>query len=164
MINKINNKGFTMIELLVVIVLIGIVMTIVITSMQVNISQAKNETEKVFIDRINDSINTYIDLNKKNFILDSSTVQTITKVVSSNGTTEDVNVYQLKLKENKDILFNDVISTGFLTERDFKNPKNEIQCNKNTSITIYRDDDFVYYYAYDLSGSCGIKYNNYSNG
>lgn len=161
MINKVNNKGFTMIELLVVIVLIGIITTIVITSMQANVSEAKNEAEKVFINRINDAIDTYIDLNKKNFILDSSTVQTIKKVISSNGKTEDVNVYQLKLKDDSNIDFSNVINTGFLKKRDFINPKNEFKCDDSVEIDIYRDEDFVYYYSYDLSDSCEIKYNSY---
>lgn len=159
MIKKINNKGFTMIELLTVIVLIGIIMSITIYSVIPNIDKSKEEVEKVFVNNLNNALETFIDKNKNSFIIGDNK-GTIDKVINTQGDTTSVNVYEIFNDDGELVQFSDVISTGFLKERDFINPKNEVKCNINTSITIYRDDDFVYYYKYDLLDSCGADYDS----
>ena len=58
------------------------------------------------------------------------------------------------------LIFDDIINSSYhpISERDFVNPGNEdIVCNKNAAITIYRDDDYIYYYSINKSSLNCLK-------
>ena len=149
-----NNNGFTLVELLAVIVVLGVVLTIVIRSVMVSMEDAKKEIEKVFVSKLEDAIEQYIDLKKSDIVSDGIS-GTIKKVTSSNQTLDDeegltlVNVYKMKHKEDRKFTFQDIINTGFIKESDLVNPaKEDVSCGNpgNIFINIYRDTDFVYYF------------------
>ena len=62
-------------------------------------------------------------------------------------------------KSNANIKFINVINSSFspLLVEDLINPKNEMRCNpNNVTVKIYRDDDYVYYYKVNRTGSGGF--------
>ena len=56
-----NNKGFTLVELLATIVVLGIIAAIVIVSMTGTVGRSKEKTEEVFIGTIKDALDVYLD-------------------------------------------------------------------------------------------------------
>ena len=66
--------------------------------------------------------------------------------LSKDGT---VKVYKATESITDSIKINTVINSSYkpLDEKDLVNPANEnVNCNKDASVTIYRDEDYVYYY------------------
>ena len=50
------------------------------------------------------------------------------------------------------IKFSDIMNSYYnpLVESEFVNPANkDVDCNVNTIINVYRDEDYVYYYSID---------------
>lgn len=139
-----NSKGFTLIELLATLVVLGIIMGIVLISSIGIFGNAKDETEDIFISTIEDAMNIYLDSDAKSLTY-SNSVCTINKTHKTG-----VNVYKAN-----EITIKDVIDSKYhpLTESDLVNPANkEVKCNINATISIYRDDDFIYYYKIDKDG------------
>lgn len=145
-----NKKGFTLVELLATIVILGIVMGFALISVNTGFGDAKNKTEDVFIATIEDALDIYMDSDGK------SKEFGITSVCTLNKTHGVVNVYRAN------ITFLDVINSTYkpITQNDLVNPANKKNREKNygickeagdISVSIYRDDDFVYYYKVDKS-------------
>lgn len=139
-----NSKGFTLVELLATLVVLGIIMGIVLISTTGGFGKAKKDTEDIFISTIEDAMDIYLDSDAKK--LDYNT-----KVCTINKTHKvGVNVYKAN-----DIKFSDIINSTYhpLTEADLVNPANkEVKCNINATVSIYRDEDFIYYYKIYKSG------------
>lgn len=139
-----NSKGFTLVELLATVVLLAIIMGIVLVSTTGGFKKSKEDTEKLFIDTIEDAMDIYLDSDAKKLNYN-------TKVCTINKTHKSgVNVYKAN-----DIKFSDIINSTYhpLTEFDLVNPANkEVKCNINATVYIYRDEDFVYYYKIDKDG------------
>lgn len=131
-----NRKGFTMIELLAVIVVLGIVLIITFPNISDIFKGSKLKSEEAFMDRISQSIDSYVTLNSSNITFEKQD-GTFKKVL---GTKEQpVDVYK------GTITMNTIISSNIITEKDYKNPGNEnVECNVNAEIEVYRDSDYVY--------------------
>lgn len=131
-----NKKGFTMIELLAVIVVLGIVLIITFPNISDIFKGSKLKSEEAFMDRISQSIDSYVTLNSSNITFEKQD-GTFKKVL---GTKEQpVDVYK------GTITMNTIISSNIITEKDYKNPGNEnVECNVNAEIEVYRDSDYVY--------------------
>ena len=56
-----NKKGFTLVELLATLVIIGIVVGFTIVGINYNINNTKKKTEDIFIGTIKDAIKVYLD-------------------------------------------------------------------------------------------------------
>ena len=143
-----NKKGFTLVELLATFAVLGIVITITIVSMGDIFKNTKAKTEDAFVDTIEDAIEMYLSSDAKN--LNFSNVCT-KKLNKSFG---DRNVY------SKTITFNNIINSSYkpIKEDEFINPADENAiCNKNAVITIYRDEDYVYYYSVNKSSFTCLK-------
>lgn len=138
-----NSKGFTLVELLATLVVLGIIMGIVLISTTGGFGNAKDKTEDIFISTIEDTMDIYLDSDAKKLTY-SNSVCTINKTHKTG-----VNVYRAN-----EITFKDVIDSKYhpLTESDLVNPANKSKCNVNAQISIYRDDDFIYYYKIDKDG------------
>lgn len=134
-----NKKGFTLVELLAALVILGIVVGIVIISIGGIFRNAKDKTEDVFVGTLEDALDMYLDSDARN--LNFSTTETCTL----NKTHGSVKVYK-----STDILtFEHIIYSSYspLVEKDLVNPANEeVECNIDVGVDIYRDDDYVYYY------------------
>lgn len=139
-----NNKGFTLVELLATIVILSIVAGITFGIINVNLGKTKTSTEEVFVETIKDALDMYLASNAKklNFTLKCSN-----QLNKKHG---NVNVYKVVTN------FVAVINSDYhpITQADLVNPANKDNtCNNasNISINIYRDDDYVYYYSVDKS-------------
>lgn len=130
-----NRKGFTMIELLAVIVVLGIVLVITFPNMTDVFKSSKLKSEEAFVERISQSIDSYVTLNSSSigFFEDGTANK------NYGGSDHSVNVYK------KTITMNTIIGSNIITGKDYKNPGNEnVECNVNAEIEVYRDSDYVY--------------------
>lgn len=130
-----NRKGFTMIELLAVIVVLGIVLVITFPNMTDVFKSSKLKSEEAFVERISQSIDSYVTLNSSS--IGFSPDGTAQK--NYGGSNHSVNVYK------GTITINTIINNNIISEKDYKNPGNEnVECNVNAEIEVYRDSDYVY--------------------
>ena len=65
-----NRKGFTLVELLATLVILGIIVGIVIISVSGSLGGAKEKTEEVFVDTIKDAMDVYLDSDAKELDFD----------------------------------------------------------------------------------------------
>lgn len=170
-----DNKGFTLVEMLATVVILGIVMGIATYGVISAIDKSKEKSEKLFVSKLEDVIQSYIGDNRMNwrtgtiignFIKcrrfnddDSSCI--------SDDDSRTANFYGI----NGDGLNNSSFSLNVLANERYiqggviKNPRNKLDClsgGKNPIVTLYKDDDSVYYYYVDLRGdktSCEIDDN-----
>lgn len=136
-----NKKGFTLVELLATLVILGIVVSLTIVGMNINLNNTKKKTEEVFIGTIKDALKMYLDSDARTLEYNSSStsVCTIDKALKDN-----VKVYKTSSVVTLDTIINSKYSP--LLNEDLVNPNNEANCNINASVDIYRDEDYVYYY------------------
>ena len=149
-----NRRGFTLVELLATLVILGIVTSIVLIGINGEFNNAKDKTEDVFVKTVKDAMDIYLDSDAKK--LNFSKVE----VCTLNKTHGKSKVY----KSSDNITLNSVINSEFhpISEDDLVNPVNSSKCDKNTVVNIYRDDDYVYYYEIDGDMGCLINTNSIS--
>ena len=142
-----NRRGFTLVELLATIVILGLVMGIALVTVNSGFGDTKNDTEEVLIDTIEDALDIYLDSDARELSFSKTPICILSK---THGKT---NVYKATTT------FQSVIDSDYkpITQKELVNPankdKNNFKCNNaNTiSINIYRDDDLIYYYEVDKS-------------
>lgn len=147
-----NNKGFTLVELIATLVILGLVFGIGFRTLNSNLGETKEKIEEVFVDTLRDAIDIYLSTEFANGNL----------IVSSNECSKElskkhdssVKVYKVTTIVN----FRNVIDSSYspLTKSEFVNPANkdvvgEYECNDEAVIDVYRDEDYVYYYSIDKS-------------
>lgn len=135
-----NRKGFTLVELIATLVILGIIVTIVVFSVGGNFGDSKYRSEEIFVNTIKDAMEVYLSSDAKDleFVLSEDC-----ELSKTNGI---VSVYEAS------ITFSEVINSKYrpISESDLVNPANkEVECNKNAIVKIYRDEDYVYYYSID---------------
>lgn len=140
-----NNKGFTLVELLSVLVLLSIIVGITMSVMGVNLRDTKKKTEEIFVDTIKDSLDMYLTSRDVKGLSFSTQCSNVLK-----KTHGDVMVYKVNTN------FKTVIDSEYkpITQKDLVNPadKDNACANAlNIDITIYRDDDYIYYYSVNKS-------------
>lgn len=142
-----NKRGFTLIELLVTLIILSIVVSITVVSINVNYKKAKDKTEDIFINTIKDAINIYLESDGRKLNFSTSSICTLNKTHGS------VKVY----KATNNLTFNNVINSDYspILKSELHNPANKdtdkYECNSNGVLNIYRDDDYVYYYKISKS-------------
>lgn len=144
-----NRRGFTLVELLATLVILGIVASIVLISVNGGFNNAKDKTEDVFVKTVKDAMDIYLDSDAKK--LNFSKVE----VCTLNKTHGKSKVY----KSSDNITLNNIINSEFhpITQDDLVNPVNSSKCDKNTIVNIYRDEDYVYYYEIDGDMGCLVN-------
>lgn len=147
-----NKKGFTLVELLATLVILGIVVSISIFSINNLFNNAKDKSEDVFIGTIKDAMEVYLSSNAKDL---DFTYTCSNKLNKSFG---DRIVYRTEIN------FSEVINSRYkpITEDDLVNPANkDVDCVIPNSIYIYKDEDFVYYYSIDMDDFLCFKGSGY---
>lgn len=139
---KLNKKGFTLIELIAVIVILSIILVFVVPNLLDTYKRSKLKTEKAFVDQLAKGIESYITLysNEMSFSkVDGNFEKEITDK-RSDKERYDVDVYQA------DITVQNIIDAKIIEKSEYINPGNkDIECKPNEDeIEIYRDSDFVY--------------------
>ena len=152
-----NSKGFTLVELLATIVLIALVSGIATYGVIDTINKSKAKSEQIFIDKLSNLIDDYLDLNSPSKV--GSNEVTFTKCRDDNEICEDN--YDVKASKMQSIYISNLVKDngndkGIITYEELINPKNKMQCfdssdDYNPEIIIYRDEEYVTYYYVDLS-------------
>lgn len=163
-----NNKGFTLVEMLAVVVILALVGGIATVGVINTINTSKIKSEKIFVDKLSNLIDDYIGLYSSELEISSPTdkVEFRKCEKSSCETYNNNNSYKVEATKMNSIRINNLINRNIISKDKLVNPKNKLQCfleEKNPEIHIYRDDEYVYYYYVDLSGtntSCDISEEN----
>lgn len=166
-----GNKGFTLVELLATIVIIGIVMGIAVNGVIHYIHTSKLKSEKIFVDKIENALKSYLAV-KGSSLTEQEDLPVLyrkcLKVGEEGGSTnscKDVKVknfgtINLSVITKSDDEFE---ASSSYSKEDLINPKNNENClsGSDPNIRVFRDDDFVYYYYLDLKdSSCDIDVSN----
>ena len=139
---KLDNKGFTLIEVIAVVAILGIIVAIVLPSVFGYFDTSKDRSEEIFMGEMERIIDNYVSLEGRNKEFDTNNGKKLEKCdpLEVNNSCTVVNVY----KNIQKITFNDLVNSGLVKASDIINPKNEEQCSLDTEIIVYRDDDYVY--------------------
>ena len=167
-----NNKGFTLVEMLSVVVILGIVMGIATNGVLSYIETSKKKSEKIFVDKIENAVKSYISLNGSgisNKTGKSPIAFTKCKRVISDGSScnnnDKVNSTAYALNGFELSMITDRANGANLVRKDsMVNPKNKEKCFVGTDdpgVRLFKDSEKVYYYYVDLSElSCDISDEN----
>lgn len=133
-----NKKGFTLVELIATILILGLVVGITVYSMSSIFGHTKNKTEEVFVATIKDALEIYLASDAKKLYFDRICSNTLDKSYKTG-----VKVYWTTIS------MRDVINTGSLTDKDFVNPASDYECVSpdEVNLHVYKDEDHVYYYS-----------------
>lgn len=132
-----NRKGFTLVEVLAVIIILGLVLVVASPYIINAYNSSKLKSEEIFTNRLSSVIDSYVKLNsdKIGFTADGTANK------DENETKYTVNI------SKGTITINNIIDENLITREDFVNAGNkEIECNKNAQVEIYKDSDYVYCY------------------
>ena len=153
-----NKKGFTLVELLATLVILGIVVGITVVSINSIFGNTKKKTEDVFVKTLEDALDIYLDSDARGLNFFNTEVCTIAKrhgnvkVYKSSDNLILKNIIASKSEATNDTERRLNSTYSPLTESDIVNPANEtVKCNLNAPVSIYRDSDYVYYYKINKS-------------
>ncbi len=143
-----EKNGFTIVELLAVLVLLGIIMGIVLVTVNGGFGNAKNKTEDIFIKTIEDALNMYLNSSEAKQLFNNGSYTEACAIDKTHKL--GVKVYRANVS------FNDVINSEYhpIAANDLINPANDgAKCTNLTGkiINIYRDEDYIYYYKIEKS-------------
>ena len=142
-----NRRGYTFIELLGVIVLLGIILVIAIPSITTTLKTSRIKSEEVFLDKLSDTIDSYVTLNSDSLSFESAG----SGKKRERENEENVPIYKATTT------MNDIIKSNLITEKDYKDPAFDTNCNKDAVVEIYRDSDYVYCHKIKIEGSDGLN-------
>ncbi len=159
-----NNKGFTLVELLATIIILGIIMGIATTGVIKTINNSKLKAERIFIERLGDSIKGYLATEGRKL-----SPMEDTETIEFNKCKEgEDNCFESTLTELESIHLQDLTTSDYktLNAKDLVNPKNKKNCVENGAnplIRVFKDSEYVYYYYLDLNDeltSCEVSSEN----
>ena len=153
-----NNKGFTLVELLTIFAILGVIIGLGVTLIGNGVGSAKEGTEDIFVGTIEDSLDIYMSSSNIRDLFRNTTKCSDTL----NKTHGIVEVYKVTTN------FQAVIDSEFhpISQNDLINPSNKEKCKNaiQIPIAIYRDSDYVYYYSVDRSSfGCLTSSGNITN-
>lgn len=123
-----NNKGFTLIELMGVIVLLGVIALIAIPTIDKKIKEAKNSMSDASLKSIKQASRLWASDNQFSLPADPTT---------SYYSQEDSNGYYCYIN------YSTLVESGYL-EEDMKDPKSNVEFNEhNTLVKIVRDKNYA---------------------
>ena len=153
-----NNKGFTLVEILAAIVILGLVMVIGVSGVTSFINNSKKKSEEIFIDKFRESIIEYLDLYGMGLSVRHNDKYKFNKCIKNDCYDEEENNYKDGefYSSNVDVLddvnVSELINEKILAKSSIVNPRNKKECFDNVYpyIKVFRDEDFVYYFYVNL--------------
>jgi len=144
---KLNRKGFTLIEVISVVVILGIIVVITFPIVTGVFESSEERSEEIFVKEVKRIIDGYVSLEGigLQYVLFDDVVRKCDNIEDHN-TCYNVKVY----KNSRTINFRDIIDSNLMGENDLINPNKKISCSVNNVIEIYRDSDYVYCYKAKL--------------
>lgn len=123
-----NRKGFTLVELLAVLVALGLVLGIGAFSISSIVTRSKEKSEDAFVETIKDAMDVYISSPDKPTVFSNKCKKTMTR---DDGTTYTA-VYEWT--DNKSIY--SVVNSGYkpINKNQLVNPANNKKCFKDDEI------------------------------
>ncbi|MEE3343617.1 MAG: prepilin-type N-terminal cleavage/methylation domain-containing protein [Bacilli bacterium] len=170
-----NNKGFSLVELLGVVVVLSVVLGIAVISVSSTIKTSKEKAEGLFAKSMDTAIQSYISTNRLSWSRSTSLGKFVKcNRIDDSGNcldSDDVTALQKelfkvsggKLRSDSSFDLHELIDDGHLKENDIVNPKNKKDCMDGSVLYafVYKDEDNVYYYYLDLSkGTCDVSDDN----
>lgn len=152
-----NEKGFTLVEMLATIVLLALVMGIASYGVIGSINKSKNKSEQIFVEKLSPLIEEYIALyNSK---LQENNPEYCIR--NCGGAEEE----KVMIKKIGSFNIKELVNNNFVDKSKLVNPANKKECfsNKNPEVIVYKDTEYVYYYYVDVSGTntnCDISEGN----
>lgn len=141
-----NRKGFTLIEVLAVIVILAILLVFTAPYIITTYEDSKLKSEEIFLERLSQSIDSYVklyssDSSEMTFSEDgrAGKKHNSTETGNEGETSYQVDIYKSEVSVKK------IIDKNIITENKYINPGNkEVSCNQYAKIEIYKDSDYVY--------------------
>ena len=116
-----NRKGFTLVELLGVIVILAVILIIAAPNLLKIYKNSKLKSEEIFVQRISESIDSYIKLYGDEIEFNDAGFAKIT--------------------------MDEIIKSKIISEDDYINPGNKgTECYKDGGIEVYKNTNYVYCY------------------
>jgi len=150
-----NNKGFTLVEVLAVIVILAVLGGIATYGVINAIKVSKDKAEDAFLNQIGKQIEMYIDLNS--FTKSGEEIPFSKKRGEKRDSETNSYIYYSEdtawefQEGGKRLTLGDLVSEGYIDKNEIENPNNNKECNINNEIIIFRDTDSVYYYYVDFN-------------
>lgn len=142
-----NRKGFTLIEVLAVIVILGTIFVFVAPNIITIYENSKLKSEQIFLDRLSQTIDSYIKLNVGEITFNeeiTGTKCTEYQKIDDEEICKSDSTYSVTISK-KTIPMQDIIDEKIITNDDYVNAGNkDAKCNTNAKIEIYKDSDYVY--------------------
>ena len=141
---KINKKGFTLIELIAVIVILSIILIVVTPNLIETYKESKLKSEGLFIKQLTKSVESYVSLygSEMTFTEEPGNYykqKTIKTKESCQVDRNEVKVYK------SETTIQEIINKNIIEENEYRNPGNkDTKCNPEATIEVYRDSDYVY--------------------
>lgn len=154
-----NRKGFTLIELIAVIVILGIILVVTVPNLLSVYDDSKLKTEELFLNNLSKSIDSYVSLNPDKLDFNFTSFHAIKEEQEEQEEQEEtVEVYKAT------ITVQDIINDGLIKEEDYRNAGNKDQtCRSSGEIEVYRDSDYVYCHKV-VKEALGCLTDKYENG
>lgn len=154
-----KKKGFTLVELLAVIVILAVIMVITIPTVIGSMNNAKLKTEEIFIASIEKSIGNFIEkeLQYSDYTFEEPKKDYVTEDIANK-----YRVAKVLLNEDgakKDITFELFDELGYYPKDDLVNPKNENKCDSNSKIELYKNKSKNEYYYYTKLDCLDYEFN-----
>ena len=159
-----NNRGFTLIEMLAVIVILVVIGGIAISGVWGAVANSKKKSEAIFVKKVGSYIESYINysgskLGKKNNNIEGY----FSKCKVGANDCRDVEFQELNSFYVLDITNNNK-NVAVVNKDSLINPVNKKVCfdeDHNPIVRVFRDDDYVYYYYVMLDkNDCSIASEN----
>lgn len=139
-----NRKGFTLIELIAVIVLLGMLLVLTSPYVITAYENSKLKSEELFTNNLSKIIDDYIKLNSDEITFNVSSFNA-TKSHKYTTNTGNIQTEEYTVKVNRGtIRVQDLIDSTLLLEHKYRNAGNKEATCSNAEIEIYKDSDFVY--------------------
>lgn len=143
---KLNRKGFTLVEVISVVVILGILVVISFPIVTGLFESSEERSEKIFVEEVSRIIDGYVSLEGIQLQYIYAGEKEKCDNDDDSNSCYEVNVY----KNQGSITFQNIINSGLMVENDLINPNDKVLCNVNNTIEIYRDSEYVYCYKAKL--------------